>query len=88
MPSLRTITLATTLCSAWATSALADPATPTEKPRVQFVDMSAMLIDGEIVKPRALHIDSKAKVKFARLFELKRSVLPRLQQTARDRALR
>ena len=56
--------------------------------RVQFVDMSEMLIDGRIVRPQVLKLDARAKVKFDRLFELKRAVLPQLQQTARDRALR
>lgn len=73
----------------WAAPATAAPdrATPAE-PRVQFVDMEAMLIDGDTVKPRVMRLDAREKVKFDRLFELKRRVLPALRESGRDLALR
>jgi len=77
------------LIALWAAPALAaPPAAPTEEPRIQFVDMSEMLIDGAAVKPQVMLIDVRKKVRFERLFDLKRPVLHRLRETARDTALR
>lgn len=90
MSVLRPLTLMITLAAISAAPAAADPPAQgtRDEPRVQFVDMSAMLIDGEVVRPKGLRFDAREKVKFDRLFELKRAVLPRLRETARDSALR
>ena len=55
---------------------------------VQFVDMEAIIIDGDYKKPQVLYTDVRERVKFERLIKLKKSFLPQLRDTARDAALR
>ena len=56
--------------------------------RSKFYDFSEQLIDGEIRKPQALYTNSRAKVKFERLLRLKRSFLPDLMETAKQKVFK
>lgn len=62
----------------------------TAKPPVKskFYDFSEQLIDGEIKKPTALYTDSRQKVKFDRLLKLKKSFIPQLLKTAKERVFK
>ncbi len=56
--------------------------------KAKFYDFSEQLIDGEIKKPTALYTDSRQKVKFERLLKLKKSFMPQLFKTARERVFK
>ena len=58
------------------------------KPKSKFYDFGAQIIDGEIKKPTALYTDSKKKVKFDRLMKLKKSFLPKLFATAKEKVFK
>ena len=57
-------------------------------PRSKFYDFSEQLIDGEIKKPTTLYLDTREKVRFERLLRLKKSFLPNLFDTARERVFK
>jgi len=59
-----------------------------KKPKSKFYDFGAQVIDGEIKKPTALYTDSKKKVKFDRLLKLKKSFIPDLMNTSKERTFR
>jgi len=51
----------------------------------KFYDFNEQLIDGEVKKPTTLYTDARQQVKFDRLLSLKKSFLPRLFRTAREK---
>ena len=55
------------------------------KPKSKFYDFGAQIIDGEIKKPTALYTDSKKKVQFDRLLKLKKTFIPDLMNTSKER---
>lgn len=57
-------------------------------PKSKFYDFDEQLIDGEIKKPTTLYMDSREKVKFDRLMKLKKSFLPRLFSTAKEKVFK
>tara|TARA_R100000008_G_C3575521_1_gene165024 strand:+ start:967 stop:1215 length:249 start_codon:yes stop_codon:yes gene_type:complete len=59
-----------------------------KQPKSKFYDFSEQLIDGEIKKPTTLYTDSRQAVKFGRLLKLKKSFLPKLFDTAKERVFR
>ncbi len=59
-----------------------------KQPKSKFYDFSEQLIDGEIKKPTTLYTDSRQAVKFERLLKLKKSFLPKLFDTAKERVFR
>ena len=64
-------------------------ATPPKKNvKSKFYDFNEQLIDGEIKKPTNLYVDSRQKVKFGRLLKLKKSFLPSLFKTAKERVFK
>lgn len=63
-------------------------AKPPTNTKSKFYDFSEQLIDGEIKKPTALYTSSRAKVKFERLLRLKRSFLPDLMETAKQKVFK
>jgi len=69
-----------------ASASFAKP--PKSSARSKFYDFSEQLIDGEIKKPTNLYVDSRARVKFDRLLKLKKSFLPDLFKTAKERVFR
>lgn len=60
------------------------------KPPVKskFYNFDDQLIDGEIRKPSSTYIDYRERAKFERLLKLKKSFLPKLFQTARERVFK
>lgn len=56
--------------------------------RAKFYDFSEQLIDGEIKKPTSLYVDSRERVKFDRLLRLKKSFLPKLFDTAKEKVFK
>ena len=57
-------------------------------PKARFYDFSDQLIDGDIKKPTALYTDARQQVKFERLISLKKSFLPKLYSTAKERVFK
>ena len=51
----------------------------------KFYDFNDQLINGEIRKPVGIYTDTREKAKFERLLRLKKSFLPKLFATSRDR---
>ena len=51
----------------------------------KFYDFNEQIIDGEIRKPTGTYTDTREKAKFERLLELKKSFLPKLFATSRER---
>tara|TARA_B100001094_G_C18107123_1_gene759020 strand:+ start:1062 stop:1337 length:276 start_codon:yes stop_codon:yes gene_type:complete len=67
---------------------LGNEALAQSKPKSKFYDFGEQVIDGEIKKPTALFTDSKKKVKFDRLLKLKKTFIPDLLQTSKERTFR
>ena len=59
--------------------------TPTKS---KFYDFNDQIIDGEIKKPTTLYTDAREKVKFDRLMSLKKSFIPQLFKTAKERVFK
>ena len=57
-------------------------------PKTKFYDFDDLLINGEYKKPQVMYTDTQAKVKFERLFKIKKNFLPKLRETKRDISLR
>tara|TARA_B100000212_G_scaffold265966_1_gene205484 strand:+ start:171 stop:461 length:291 start_codon:yes stop_codon:yes gene_type:complete len=58
------------------------------KTKTKFYNFDDLLIEGEYKKPQLLFIDEKQKVKFDRLLQLKKNLLPNLKNTSKDPMLR
>jgi hypothetical protein len=58
------------------------------QPKAKFYDFNEQLIDGEIKKPTTLYTNAREAVKFERLLKLKKSFLPQLFDTAKERVFR
>tara|TARA_B100000131_G_scaffold295127_1_gene311861 strand:- start:18676 stop:18936 length:261 start_codon:yes stop_codon:yes gene_type:complete len=69
------------------TSVSAYAKTP-KNPRSKFYDFSEQLIDGEVKKPTTLYTDAREAVKFERLLRLKKSFLPELFDTAKEKVFK
>ena len=60
-------------------------AKPPKNQKSKFYNFDEQLIDGEIRKPTTLYINSRDRVKFARLLKLKKSFLPKLFATSKHK---
>ena len=54
----------------------------------KFYDFNEQIIDGEIRKPQFLYTNARQKAKFDRLLKLKKSFLPRLFQTSKEKTFK
>ena len=63
-------------------------APPKSKTKAKFYDFSEQLIDGQIRRPTNLYLDARQKVKFERLLKLKRSFLPELFDSAKQKVFK
>lgn len=54
----------------------------------KFYDFNEQIIDGEIRKPTATYIDSREKAKFERLLKLKKSFMPELFKTHKNKVFK
>jgi len=59
-----------------------------KSPKSKFYDFSDQLIEGSIKKPTNLYVDARQAVKFERLLKLKKSFLPSLFKTAKERVFK
>ena len=59
-----------------------------DKAKAKFYDFSDQLINGSIAKPHVMINDVRTKVKFDRLLNLKKSFLPVLLSTAKERVFK
>ncbi len=57
-------------------------------PKTKFYDFDDLLINGEYKKPQIMYNDARSKVRFERLFNIKKNFLPKLRETKRDTSLR
>lgn len=57
-------------------------------PKSKFYDFNDQIIDGEIKKPTTLYTNARQKVKFDRLMKLKKSFIPRLFMTAKEKVFK
>ena len=64
------------------------PAAIGKQPKSKFYDFNEQIIDGEIKKPTTLYTSAREKVKFDRLLKLKKSFLPKLFDTAKERVFK
>ena len=67
---------------------LGNEALAQSKPKSKFYDFGEQVIDGEIKKPTALYTDTKKRVKFGRLLRLKKSFIPDLMTTSKERTFK
>lgn len=58
-----------------------------DEPKTKFYNFDDMLIDGALKAPDVTVIDPNAKAKFDRLLDLKKSFLPKIRESAGERAL-
>ena len=72
----------------FSTSAIAKPPQKNKNVRSKFYDFNEQLIDGEVKKPTTLYLNSREKVKFDRLMKLKKSFLPKLFSTAKEKVFK
>tara|TARA_Y100000034_G_C6609613_1_gene265432 strand:- start:21 stop:224 length:204 start_codon:yes stop_codon:yes gene_type:complete len=63
-------------------------ATVAKQPKSKFYDFNEQIIDGERKKPTTLYVDSRQQIKFGRLLKLKKSFLPKLFTTAKERVFK
>ena len=59
-----------------------------KEPKSKFYDFNEQIIDGEIKKPTTLYTDSRQRVKFGRLLRLKKSFMPKLFDTSKERVFK
>jgi hypothetical protein len=74
----------------WALAAIflvSASATAQDAPKTKFYDFDDMLIDGELKTPDLLRTQAREKAKFKRLLDLKKSFLPKIRETAKERSL-
>ena len=57
-------------------------------PKTKFYDFDDLLINGEYKKPQIMYNDARSKVRFERLFNIKKNFLPKLKESKRDTSLR
>jgi hypothetical protein len=83
MKRILTIAITVLLVLAFAMPAIAKPPA-----KSKFYDFSDQLIDGEIRKPTALYTDARQKAKFDRLLRLKKSFLPAMFRTSKEKTFK
>ena len=83
---LTKVTFFTVVLMMVASTALTAP--PKNKARSKFYDFNEQIIDGEIKKPTTLYTNARERVKFDRLLKLKKSFLPQLFDTAKEKVFK
>ena len=59
-----------------------------QEPPTKFYDLEAMLVDGQVKAPEILLTKKSERAKFERMISLKRSFLPKIQETTAQPAFR
>lgn len=70
------------------TLSVATEATGKNPPKIKFYDFNDQVIDGERKRPTTLYTDAREQVKFDRLLKLKKSFLPKLFLTAKEKVFK
>ena len=83
---LTRVTFFTVILMMVSSTALSAP--PKNNARSKFYDFNEQVIDGEIKKPTALYTNARQQVKFDRLLKLKKSFLPQLFDTAKEKVFK
>lgn len=83
---MKTLTILVLLISFSAAAAAPPRANPNA--RSKFYDFGEQVIDGEIRRPTALYTDARKRARFGRLLRLKRSFLPDLFETAKEKVFK
>ena len=68
--------------------AIANQALAKPPAKSKFYDFNDQLIDGKIRKPTTLYTDSREAVKFDRLLKMKKSFLPKLFETSKEKVFK
>lgn len=55
---------------------------------VRFIDFEDQIIDGDVKKPTTLYTDARQQVKFERLMDLKKTFIPALFATSKERVFK
>ena len=71
-----------------AVTSVAHASPPKDGARTKFYNFDDMLIDGEVKKPTGLYVDERRRAKFGRLLRLKKSFIPDLMNTAREKVFK
>ncbi len=58
------------------------------EPKTKFYDFDDLLINGEYKKPQIMYNDARSKVRFERLFRIKKEFISNLRNSKRDTSLR
>jgi hypothetical protein len=56
--------------------------------RSKFYDFNEQLINGKIRRPTAIYINARERARFNRLLRLKKSFLPKLFETSKDKVFK
>ena len=83
---MKTFHLLIFVCTLFFLSGATAAAKPPAKSK--FYNFNEQLIDGQIRKPTALYVNSREKAKFERLLKLKKSFLPKLFKTSREKVFK
>ena len=59
-----------------------------KEPKSKFYDFDEQIIDGEIKKPTTLYTNARQQVRFDRLLKLKKSFIPKLFRTAKEKVFK
>ena len=59
-----------------------------KQPKTKFYDFREQIIDGEIKRPTVIYSNAREKVKFERLLKLKKSFMPELFASGKERVFR
>jgi len=59
-----------------------------QQPKSKFYDFGEQVIDGEIKKPTALYVDTRKKAQFDRLLSLKKSFIPQIEESSKERTFK
>jgi hypothetical protein len=57
-------------------------------PKTKFYNFDDLVINGEYKKPQIMYNDTQAKVRFKKLFNIKKNFITRVQDSKRDSSLR
>ena len=59
-----------------------------KEPKTKFYDFREQIIDGEIKRPTVIYSNAREKVKFENLLKLKKSFMPELFASGKERVFR
>ncbi len=76
------------VCGTFVLAAQADSPRNNTNAKSRFYDFGAQDIDGEIKRPTATFVNGRERARFNRLLRLKRSFLPSLYNTSKERVFK